>query len=218
MSTTYDQALTTITENFMNEPDSMEIVAGYLRNMRSGDYEKGFIDVVFQKWERFREYTVEDAVAFMLVHAHLHMGKIAKADIDLGCEPFSDKEIEKNDTALKNGLEKISALGPLPFNPNDPMSERVTCKFSGEFWGGLADEDGFVEWKDNAKFWIFKEGKSDHTTKIAGRRVPLEVGYTMPGRTLAHLRSDRAIARWPHGSKILTILAFVDNDLWNADW
>ena len=86
------------------------------------------------------------------------------------------------------------------------------CKFFGEFWGGLAYDDGYIEWEGNANFWVYRDGKCDHSVEIPGRRVPLEVGYTMPERTLSHLSSERSLARWPYGSNIITILIMMDTE------
>jgi len=211
----HDRALLNIAKEYLNDPDWLETVAMYLRNMRNGVYSKDAIDVVFQNWDRFGEYTFVDAVAYMLIHTDIHLGKIAKTVIDIGCEPSSDTDRDSNSAALMKGLESINAWGTTLFDPN---STEAKCRFFGNFWGGSADEDGYIEWDGNASFWIFKDGKCDHDIKIPGRRVPLEVGYTMPGRTIAHLASARGLARWPYNSKIITILVVVDNDIWRLKY
>ena len=36
--------------------------------------------------------------------------------------------------------------------------------------------------------------------------APLEVGYTRPSRTLLHLTEFGAVARWPYGHDVITLL------------
>jgi hypothetical protein len=206
----HGRTLVDIVQQYLNDPDWLETIAVYLRNMQSGFYPRVTIDEFFQKWEGHGDYELVDAVAYMLIHTDILSGKIAKTMIDVGSVPFSDDEVIKNGLALSNGLSNINVWGPAS---DEYPKAKTDCSFSGAFWGKKEGEDGYIEWKDDAVFWLFKDSLCNKI-RIAERRVPLEVGYTMPGRTVSHLMTDRAIARWPYGSKMITILVVQDNDAW----
>ena len=108
----HDRALANTAKQYIDDPDWLETVARYLRNMRNGFYSKDAIDVVFQRWERFGAFTFKDAVAYMLIHTNIHLGKIVKTGIDVGREPSSDRDLKGNQAALMKGLSDINAWGP----------------------------------------------------------------------------------------------------------
>ncbi|HEX8464765.1 MAG TPA: hypothetical protein VF627_09140 [Abditibacterium sp.] len=173
---------------------SRRVICDYLVKMQLGHFEKSSIEMVLQKW-RDSPYDLYDAYTFCQVHAMIWLGAIAMARVDIGIEPKADKEVEFHKTVLHRDNHKL---------------------FFGDFWGEKADYDGFINWREPSQFEI---KRCDDKGKLIGhdfpvlepREVPLEVGYTEGSRTLTHLLSRGALARWPYGSKIITIMVVVDD-------
>ncbi|NQU06471.1 MAG: hypothetical protein HQ568_10290 [Calditrichaeota bacterium] len=153
-------------------------------------YDRPYVDIITQP---YHGYSLGEAYAFLQVHAAIGSGKIIQCTVEVGSEPHKDKEVEKNNRLLNN----------------------LPKPFVAEFWGGLADEDGFVEWnKAIVCDQFIKNVRNSCICKA--EKAPLEVGYTDDHTTLYHLGMDRCLARWPYNSNYIHILVLIDDKLWKS--
>jgi len=107
-------------------------------------------------------------------------GHIAHAVIEVAESPGADADARRNNSIL--------ATLPKPFR--------------AVFFGGDGDDDGEFCWDAEIELTMTRlDGLGNQVAsrvKIDPGRAPLEVGYTMPGRTLGHLRTEGFLARWPY--------------------
>jgi len=156
------------------------VLMEYLDKMRSGFYGE-LLDVIGQRSDRAPNYDVYDAYAFALVNMARATGELVQTNIELSVTPKADKEVEENNRRLQQ-------LQPL---------------FTAKFYGGTADDDGFVEWTQ--PILACTPGKNE-VWKVPKGQIRLEVGTTSPIRTLFHIRREGGIARWAYGSTKLVLL------------
>lgn len=176
---------------------SADGISGYeflhdIRNkLKSGFYSEEMVDFVFQapcnarRWGG-HEPSIEDAYCFISVWDHMLSGELCFFHVEVGDEPFADSARQRN-------AEVLSSLEPL---------------FTATVYNGLCDSDGWFKWNDEIVgiTTVIRDNKqvaSKHT--LCPRSVPLEIGTTRAPRTLAHLRSEGGLARWPYGSTDLIV-------------
>ena len=164
------------------------VLKQYVTKLRSGFWEKDYVNSCFQLTHSNTD--IYAAYCFAHFHAWIGIGKILMAVIELGLEPSRDSAIAKMN-------EKLAFL-PKPF--------------TGAFWGGHDDQDGFIKWDESIEF-----GQTDCTGReviaiIKPRRVPLEVGLTRPDTTIYHILGQGGLARWPYNSEYIYL--FVRNPNW----
>lgn len=80
--------------------------------------------------------------------------------------------------------------------------ETIRCQ--AEFYGGLADNDGYFEWFDPMRF-DQHGGEPKTSDPVPSGRVPLEVGWTEIGTTCGHILGEGGLARWPYWSENPTL-------------
>lgn len=188
------QALHSVVDKLMGDPDKIYVYSDYLRKMRSGHFDKTYIDNVMQKYSSYGddEYDIYDAYAFAQFHFLMGSGKLASAKVNIGLKPKANDEVEYHNNVLRKG--KI---------------------IYGAFVGGLGDSDGHITWDKPLEFQIMHASETDDTIErsaliVSSRQLPLEVGFTDGSRTLLHLYQDHGLARWPYGSKIITLYLNLD--------
>lgn len=193
---THKQAVMETVNRLMEESHEWrECLFDYQQKLHAGFFSQSYVDAVLQKWNR-SGYDIYDAYAFCHVHRQLCSGSIASVRVGIGAMPRSDKEIEYH---------------------NSVLHRQGNCLFFGEFWGGLADSDGYLTWSKPLEFEITKCSFTDDTIErtsvvIEPRRVPLEVGTTEGSRTIVHLAMDGGLARWPYGSEELYVYVVIDKN------
>lgn len=189
---THAKVLRSIVNKLMADPEQISVFSDYLGKLRSGYFDKSYVDRVLQKPPRFSEYDIYDAYAFAQFHFLNSSGKLASATVNIGLEPRDNTQVEYHNDILRKG--KI---------------------FHGKFVGGLADSDGYMTWDKPLEFQTMHASESDDTIDRRGviimpRTLPLEVGYTEGSRTLLHLQQGDGLARWPYGSKEITLYVNLD--------
>ncbi|MEV0982317.1 hypothetical protein [Streptomyces sp. NPDC049915] len=142
------------------------------------------------------QWPVHQVAAFLDIHAAVGAGRYALVEVEVAAAPRPDADRDVNAAALKD----------LP----DPFSAELDLDQNA------ADEDGTISWKDaitavRSTSVAFSAGcqKSEPVTApvlVRPSRIPLEVGTTMPSRTLMHLEQDGGVARWAYGSTDLYLL------------
>lgn len=199
---TYTTCLDNSMARVMNDPDWLVCIADYMRRMRDGFYNTRFRDVVFQKWEGDDSVTFSDVYAFAMIHTWLNTGKVVMAAINMGQEPKADANIKDNHELLSTRLPLLDCHG----------DDDISCKWNGGFWGGTQGEDGFIEWTGEAVFERFQDGKPAGWQRFPSDRLVLEVGTTAAAKTLAQLKTNGGVARWPYGRKEITLLKLADKN------
>jgi hypothetical protein len=190
MSTIIEQRNKDRVDELMENPEWMSVLADCIKRMRSGFYKEEHIDLICQKWERFKNFDIYDAYPFIQVHIALCSAEILCARLYVGGGPAPDKDVERNNQLLH------SALG----HP-----------FSGEFWGGTQGEDGYIEVHEPVEFDMKNLQTGELVTRRFSGRFPLEAGYISAAKTQHYLLGPQArLARWPYGSPEIWLLTHID--------
>ncbi|MFE6718705.1 hypothetical protein ACFVDU_14135 [Streptomyces albidoflavus] len=114
-------------------------------------------------------------------------GLLTISEVEVGAQPKQDSQRQANQQALLLLPEGISAT----VDPNQRG----------------ADDDGLVRWENplSGHFNDPSDNESQPDT-IAPGWSPLEVGNTDASSTCFHLARSGALARWPYGDTMLTIM------------
>jgi hypothetical protein len=161
----------------------------YWRLLKKKHFDSKYVDTVYQLfWTRPVDLYI--AYAFMSVHALMFSGQIACFRIQTDGCPCANDDIDGNNALLESALRG---------------------EFSGEFWGGLDDADGYVEWDKPVIGTVrtHDDNKDDPIISeqvIKPARVPLEIGYTAPETTLLHINQEGGVARYPYGQDEITVM------------
>lgn len=186
MTTVWKNSLHDHVDEQMTEPGFGPVIGDVLKKIRSGWFPKWEIDCVLQKHVPW--YDLYDAYAFAQIHTMMWSGEVVVVKVAMGDEPFPDACIKQNDAVMK----------------------KMVRPFVGNFYGGLRDQDGWVEWTEpvfGTEFFVDDEDvEHKRLVEIPVGGVPLEVGSTYAARTLGHIYSDPGVARWPYGSKDMWIM------------
>lgn len=86
--------------------------------------------------------------------------------------------------------------------------------FTAAVAGGPGEtDDGSVAWHSPVTVVSMDEAVEGRTgdAVIAAGSAPLEIGYTMPSRTLMHLYLNGAVWRWPYRTRLLWLLVSVQH-------
>ncbi len=194
---THKRAVMEVVDRMMAESqEARECLYEYQQKLHAGLFSQSHVDAILQKWNH-SGYDIYDAYAFSRVHSQLCSGSIVSARVDISAMPRGDKEIEYH---------------------NSVLNKRESRLFFGEFWGGLADSDGYLTWVKPLEFEVGKCILDDDTIErksvlIKPRRVPLEVGTTEGSRTIVHLGFDGGLARWPYGSEEIHVYVVIDDSI-----
>jgi hypothetical protein len=176
----------------MKNDDFMLTMSKTVRNLSCNLFDQWYVDMIFQKWERFGSIDIYDAYPFACMHTLLNTGIIFLARIGIGVSPSADKCIEQNQ-------KKLDTL----WHP-----------FSGEFWGGTQDEDGYIEVKENISFTSvsidLETGEKFEKHDFFTGKFPLEVGYISAAKTKMYFPvrgGCNRLARWAYGSDDIILMA-----------
>ena len=174
-----------------NDRDAYLIVQDYKNKLHQGYYDSAphhFQSVFIQKYMPIDEV---DAYMFARMWQWFCIGAIMIHEIEIGYEPVSD--------------DRISEM-------NDIL-QRLPSGYSAKFWGGKADCDGWI--KSSSPLMLpdnLNGGMYYHNMQFR-----LEVGYCMPETVYLHLAFAQCVARWPYGSKHITLLV-LHHKIWDSIW
>lgn len=165
--------------------------------MEQNESLRWYFDLIGTHYKGVRSLTLPQVHAAVLVNGMLHSGEVKIATINLREVPLSDSQEKGNQAKLLR----------LP----SPFEALVCCER-----GRGADDDGQVAWRKPARFDPLScEGGDEPepcpcTTmapeEIRQGCVPLEIGTTLPSKTLVHLKLDGGVARWPYGSEKVYVM------------
>lgn len=149
--------------------------------------------------QMWNTWPLEQVAAFALVHSELCSGKVAEVQISAGGAPGADAD--------RAGNAALVANLPAPFTAE--VFAHQNCE----------DQDGFLSWSEPIMMEVATgigivgpDGKTRRqvvTREIPPGEAPLEIGTTCASNTLMHLRSDRALARWPYGSERIRLFVAI---------
>jgi len=156
-----------------------------------------FVDAIGQLHRQTPErWPVHQVAAFLEIHASIGAGRYAMVQVGVGTAPRSDAARAVNAAAL--------ADLPVPFTADLDADQNA------------ADEDGTLAWSESivatrSTGVAYTGGCAapeplTAPATVRPARIPLEVGTTMPSRTLQHLEEDGGVARWAYGSTDLYVL------------
>jgi hypothetical protein len=151
-----------------------------------GFWNDAYVSMIMDRWGG--GLTFGDVYCFVQIHSMLCSGRAIMTKIELGEAPFNDKHVKEN---------------------NELLNE-LPSPFGGEFWGGVADSDGYIAWNRPIQANVVFSDGSEKGQSIAVGQAPLEVGYTSAFTTLQHLRGERCIARWPYDSTAITLMHLIE--------
>lgn len=171
-----------------DNPDALATYQEVRRRMRLRYYDH--LDVLVQK--HLGDFDLEEAYVFANLHTWMMEGDILIATIEVGQEPIADSMLAEQN-------RRRSSLPP---------------PFTAEFWGGKALNDGQLRWSSPIKVGQVLPGTGEERWRmIPENSAPLEVGYTELGTTFMHLVDEHFLARWPYGSKTITLLHVVGGEI-----
>lgn len=165
-------------------------------SLHEGAYNRQLIAWVGQTQRDPAYWPSHQVAALTNVLDGLACGRIVRRRIPLGEMPGPDADRQGNAARLRNV--------PAPFHAHLDMSQNG------------ADCDGTLSWDRPVNLWralgvrvLHQEGLygSLHAPfEVRPWRVPLEVGYTLPSRTAAHLLLEGAVARWAYEDDEICLL------------
>lgn len=167
--------------HLLRESHGGRILVEYAEAIQSRALDPALVDVVHQMPGQV--WTIYEAMPVAAFHSLIRAGEAIAFRVDLGTDAFRDQDRIRIRECL-SGLPK---------------------PFSATFVGGSEDSDGYLWWAHS----IALEGDNGRTIRLAPRKVPLEIGYTLGASSLTHLRRQGGLARWPYGSRYLHVVVEV---------
>lgn len=182
-------------DDLLYSPAAAHALALTRRSLREGRIDGAYVDRIGQTMRGPRSWPPEQAGAFLRIHTGLTSGEFAQLLVPVGQPPGLDAHRDANRLAL-------STLHP---------AFKAELSVSQEH----ADSDGLLWWEQTVT--------ADRSTGVGAEEqggirpitepstvepgaVPLEVGYSLPSRTLQHVMQCGGVARWPYHQSDLWVL------------
>ncbi|MFE7933883.1 hypothetical protein ACFU6S_35240 [Streptomyces sp. NPDC057456] len=182
--------------DMLADPDQAEHLRTVASRLREGRFPRWLAAMVGQTPARSGSWPSHQVAAFVRVMTRLAYGKVARRRIRVGASPGADVDRVGNAACLQ-GL-------PLLFVAHLDMTQNG------------ADSDGSLEWTEPITAWRSTvvpvlgahvlHGAIQAPFEVRPFSAPLEVGYTLPSRTFAHLLTEGAVARWPYDEDEIHLL------------
>jgi hypothetical protein len=208
MTTTHERGAHTVLDRILTTESTAAALVRTRNRLATGThFTSGFVDAVGQLHRTSPDHwPVHQVAAFLDIHAAVGAGRYAMVQVEVGATPRPDVDRTSNALAL--------ADLPEPFTAELDLDQNA------------ADEDGTVAWSEDiivtrstgvpyTADCVTPESLTIPLT-VRSFRVPLEVGTTMPSRTLLHLEEDGGVARWAYGSADLYVLLNLQHPLLHA--
>lgn len=199
MTTIHERGAYAVLDRMLTlEPTAAALVRTRNRLAAGDHFTPGFVSAVGQihRKDLPARWPVHQVAAFLDIHAGVGAGRYAIVQVEVGTAPRPDAQRAANARAL--------ADLPEPFTAELDLAQNA------------ADEDGMVAWSEDivatrstgVAYTACCTARESLTipTVLRPCSVPLEVGTTMPSRTLLHLEEDGGVARWAYDSTDLYVL------------
>jgi hypothetical protein len=190
--TVHEDAARVLLEELQGEPVGASMLARMTASLYEGAYSRQLIAWVGQTQREPAYWPPHQVAALTHVLDGLAYGRIVRRRIKVGDTPGPDADRQGN------GL-KLRGVGA-PFHVDLNMAQNG------------ADCDGTLLWNEPVNFWRALGVRVLHEKGLYGSlhapfevrpwSVPLEVGYTLPSRTAAHLMMEGAVARWAYDDNV----------------
>lgn len=174
--------------DMLTDADQAKHLHTVAARLRDGRFPDWLAAMVGQTPARPGSWPSHQVAAFASVLTRLAYGRVARRRIRVGASPGADADRAGNAARLRDL--------PAPFVAHLDMTQHG------------ADCDGLLEWTEPVTTWRSTvvpvlgahvlHGAIQAPFEVRPSSVPLEVGYTLPSRTFAHLLTDGAVARWPY--------------------
>lgn len=194
--TVHEDAAQELLKDFMGDRTDAAQLSRMAAELRQGDYNRQLIAWVGQTQRDPAYWPLHQVASLMKVLKGLAYGNIVRRRIPVGETPGPDADRQGNAARL----ERI----PAPFDAQLDMTQNG------------ADSDGTLSWGEPVNLWRALGVRIEHGEGLYGSlhapfevrpwRVPLEVGYTLPSRTAAHLMVEGAVARWAYEDDEICLL------------
>jgi len=185
-------------ERWAADPATADLVPYLHDGLRTGRWDREYLDTVGQMHDRGpSRWPPEQVAAFGWVNYMVMRGEITQIRIATGACPFPDKERALNQQILDTLVEPFTA-------EVDPGQHNADC-------------DGRLSWSrtviseksTGVPYFADPDGaptplRAPKDVPAAG--IPLEIGSTLPSRTLLHLGEYGGVARWPYESTVVRVL------------
>lgn len=196
MTTTHQDAAQDYLQQSMADERAASLLSLWARRFAQDPTVQDSFAVFGQTHKRAGRWQMDQMCCAVAMHAFVNAGFYAQCEIPVGAVPGSDRDREGNAASL-------AAL-------EHPFQAQVDMTQNG------AGQDGFLHWTQpivatRSTGVALLEPQHGETAVVAPRtigagRAPLEIGYTLPSRTLAHLKREGRVARWPYDSEIITLV------------
>jgi len=204
VSTVHERAAQNLCDKVLAEPGGASLIVGFVQGLKEGRWSAPYIDAIGQSFRGGpRTWDPAQIIAFMETHSRICQGKIAQCVIGIGKQPLRDSARQENQATLADLPHPFSAV----------VSE----------YQGHGDPDGLLEWSEAIICDVTTgevETLPDGQTRIATEQrilppgqVPLEIGTTLPSRTLLHMCAG-GVARWPYRSETMRLFVNME-DPWS---
>jgi hypothetical protein len=199
--TIHQEVATLLLEELMSDKESAAAVGDTVRKFREGAFDARYVAWIGQMRQAPGYWPLEQVAAYLRVHASINSGEYAMFTVATRGEPGPDADRENNAARLAN-LKR-------PFSADLDMAQNA------------ADQDGSFAWTDDVRgirsTGIATINGCESIPVMTPYRVypataPLEVGTTLPSRTLMHLRVEGAVAHWPYGCSRLAVIVDTDRN------
>lgn len=194
--TVHEDAARLLLEDLHDDPDGAAMLARMTASLYEGSYSRQLIARVGQTQREPDYWPSHQVAALMHVLEGLAFGRIVRRRIPVGAAPGPDADRHGN-------AAKLDAVTH-PFRVDLAMTQNG------------ADCDGTLSWNEPVAFWRALGARVLHQKGVYGSlhvpfevrpwSVPLEVGYTLPSRTAAHLLTEGAVARWAYDDEEICVL------------
>lgn len=209
MNTVHEDGARKALRSWIRNPEGSKALADFEERLQAGEFDAWFIDTVGQDYRyHASKWDMEQVLMLMVVHMDIIGGKVGLVDVCLWDGPSRDTDREGNQ----------AGLDLLP----DPFVGRVDEAQYG------TDSDGWLEWSEPIRVEV-ATGRTTTgpngrpapilvTVMVRPQRVPIEIGYTQPSRTLAHIREGFGVARWPYSHEKVRIFLNMEHLMPEVVW
>jgi hypothetical protein len=199
--TIHEEAAELLLDEMLSDDRASAVLNATVRKFRQRDYDPRYVTAIGQMRQDPAYWPLPQVAAYLSIHAGINSGEYALFTVATRGEPGPDADRDGNAAKLAN-LKR-------PFAAHLDMAQNA------------ADQDGQFFWN--------KDVRSTRSTglpaingcesvpvtipyRLYPAMAPLEVGTTLPSRTLAHLRVEGRVAHWPYGSRQMTVLVAADRN------
>lgn len=202
MSTIHQAGAKALLKNLMASPEWADLINSWSVKLGTGEASWEGFAVYGQPHGRSTGWSLDQLACAVFMHTMVMNGKYAWRTYFLDGERGAHPDIAREANAA--ALAKL----PAPLRAAVDMSQN------------LADDDGDLAWDAPIEFnrSTLTHVGAEFTAEqimLPARSVPLEIGSTMPSRTLTHIQMDGGIARWPYGCDYVQVIVDLETRHWS---